>query len=177
MADYTVQCLSYHAPSGKLYACKNFWLGEVDPASGAFASVMSFAAVSGLVTCDESSTAQLCETQLCGAYCGPGHFAVAPACAAYDAPGCGVAVAMQEAADTKPSPANAFDAGSQLPAAASGARPAADGGSADAGMAAHAASKGSCAVVVVRAGDRAPCALWVAALGLRAFRRRGVVSC
>jgi hypothetical protein len=172
MADYTVQCLSYHAPSGKLYACKNFWLGEVEPASGAFASVMSFAAVSDLVNCDGSSTAQLCEAQLCSAYCGPGHFAVAPACAAYDAPGCGVAVAMQEAADTMRSPASAFDAGSESPTAAGGARAAADGGKVDAGTSARAAAKGSCAVVVVRAGDRAPyCTLWVA-LCVRAVRRR-----
>jgi hypothetical protein len=172
MADYTVQCLSYHAPSNTLYACKNFWLGEVEPASGAFASVMSFAAVSDLVNCDGSSTAQLCEAQLCSAYCGPGHFAVAPACAAYDAPGCGVAVAMQEAADTMRSPASAFDAGSESPTAAGGARAAADGGKVDAGTAARAAAKGSCAVVVVRAGDRAPyCTLWVA-LCVRAVRRR-----
>jgi hypothetical protein len=171
MADYTVQCLGYHAPSNKLYACKNFWLGEVEPASGAFASIMSFAAVSDLVSCDGSSTAQLCEAQLCGAYCGPGHFAVAPACAAYNAPGCGVAVAMQEAPDTKPSPANVSDAGAHAPSVAK-ASPAADGGRTDAGPAAHATSKGSCTVVLPHADAAAPWSVLLAALGLRVLRRR-----
>jgi hypothetical protein len=82
MAEYAVQCLGYHAPSDSLYACQHFWLGAVDLPTGAFTTQLSLARVDAFATCDDS--AARCEAQLCSAYCGPGHFAVAPVCSAYD---------------------------------------------------------------------------------------------
>jgi hypothetical protein len=171
MADYPVQCLGYHAASAKLYACQIFSLGEVELASGAFTTTVSLAAVSDMVDCKGSQTAELCEPQLCGAYCGPGHFAVAPVCAAYDKPGCGVPVAMQEAPGTKPVPPTELDAGARS------RTPAADSGGADASTAMKPRAKGSCGVVAVRGRD-GMAAWWamLAALCLRAARRRGCAA-
>jgi hypothetical protein len=90
-----VQCLGYHATTNQLYACQHFWLGEVDPSSGDFKTLLTFATVDALVSCE--GAAARCEQQLCNDYCGPAHFAAAPACSAYDTPNCGAKVAAREA--------------------------------------------------------------------------------
>lgn len=93
-ADYGVQCLQYHAPSDKLYACQHFWLGEVDLTSGSFSTLVTFATVSELVDCQQAAAS--CEQQLCADFCGPAHFASAPVCSVYDKPNCGRPVAARE---------------------------------------------------------------------------------
>ena len=89
IADYVVQCLAYEKTSKTLYACQHWLLGTVDPASGAFTTSFKFAEAMDFLSCDNVDMSATCKTQLCGAYCGPGHFAQAPLCAAYDEPECG----------------------------------------------------------------------------------------
>ena len=96
-SDYGVQCLGYHAPSETLYACQKFLFGKVDVTDGTFTTVFDFRTTEGFVVCDGMDMPATCETQFCGAFCGPGHFAQAPLCAAYDAPACGPCADMLEA--------------------------------------------------------------------------------
>jgi len=183
MADYAVRCLGYHAPSEKLYACQTVGLGVVDLGSGAFASVVALAAVSDLVRCDGANTAELCEPQLCSAYCGPGHFAAAPACAAYDKPECGMPVALQEATVATPGTSAERDAGARtLPPSAgtvAAGATAAGSGSADAGAALDASEKGACSILRVRGSDVTTswwvaCVMWavVCSVATQRLRRR-----
>jgi hypothetical protein len=170
MADYTVQCLSYHEASSGLYACQHFWLGQVDPGSGAFATLLSFTGVDAFVSCDGSSTAASCEMQLCGAYCGAGHFAVAPVCAAYDKPGCGVSVAREESgAAAQPAATGRPDAG-----AATKKRVVASDGGQPMRAAGSAPTRESCAVDRVHAArPNPPWSLLACALILRGLRSPG----
>jgi MYXO-CTERM domain-containing protein len=88
-SDYPVQCLGYQAATDTLYACQHFWFGTVDTMDGTFTTKMNLADVPSMVACDGVDMAATCMTQLCGAYCGIGHFAQAPVCTAYDTPICG----------------------------------------------------------------------------------------
>lgn len=94
--DYPVQCLAYQSATSTLFACQHFWFGNVAD-DGSFETRLKLNEVKEFVACDGSDTAAACQTQLCGAYCGFGHFAVAPVCGAYDVPDyCGVAVQQIE---------------------------------------------------------------------------------
>jgi hypothetical protein len=96
MASYPVQCLGYAGATDTLYACQRFAFGTVDESDGAFSPLVKFTRVTDFVQCDGVDSAAACEMQLCGAYCGFGHFAVAPMCEAYDTPNCGKPVAEIE---------------------------------------------------------------------------------
>jgi hypothetical protein len=56
--------------------------------------------VQDFVQCSGVDSAAACEMQLCGAYCGFGHFGGAPLCQVYDTPTCGKAVARSESGYT-----------------------------------------------------------------------------
>jgi hypothetical protein len=96
MADYPVQCLAYNHANDTLYACQHWSFGTVDRESGAYRSLLTLRDVQDFVQCSGVDSAAACETQLCGAYCGFGHFGGAPICQVYDTPTCGKAVAMSE---------------------------------------------------------------------------------
>jgi hypothetical protein len=181
MADYSVQCVAYRPESDTLYACQHFWVGEVAAHTGAFSTLLSFGKIDEFVTCSGQDVAGSCEEQLCGAYCGTGHFAVAPVCGAYDRPGCGVSVARDEGADWAMNPSG------PMPAAGSGGRDSGASGSSAAG--AHEAVAGAaaaapttrlytssgCACGVVRRGAATGTGVWLATLCaplLRWLRRR-----
>ncbi len=96
LADYPVQCLHYQETSDTLFACQRWSFGTVDPEDGAFTETMKFTTVPEFIACDGVDMPATCEAQLCQDYCGPGHFAQAPVCEAYDQPYCGPCVAAME---------------------------------------------------------------------------------
>jgi uncharacterized membrane protein YgcG len=96
MGDYPVQCIGYQKATDTLYACQHFWFGSVKPDDGTFTSLVKFSDVKDFVSCPGVDMAKSCEMQLCGAYCGYGHFALAPVCTAYDTPTCGIPVVQAE---------------------------------------------------------------------------------
>jgi hypothetical protein len=96
LGDYPVQCLGYNPANDTLYACQHWIFGAVDQDSGELSALMNLRNVQDFVQCDGVDAAAACEMQLCGAYCGFGHFGVAPVCQAYDTPTCGKAVAEAE---------------------------------------------------------------------------------
>lgn len=99
MAEYAVQCVGFRESDSRLIACQRFWLGDVDDESGAFSMQLKMTEVDKFVGCgDDVDLAAQCEQQLCGDYCGAAHFAIAPVCAAYDTPTCGLPVAREESA-------------------------------------------------------------------------------
>jgi MYXO-CTERM domain-containing protein len=99
MADYPVQCLGYQKANDTLYACQHFWFGSVKQDSGEFSSIIKFTEVKDFVTCAGTDSAATCQMQLCGAWCGFGHFAQSPVCGAYTTPMCGPQVARAEGYD------------------------------------------------------------------------------
>ena len=88
-SNYPVQCLEYRDSTDTLYACQHSTFGTVDTASGAFTTELDLRTVGGFVECPGIDTAATCETQVCLAYCGFGHFSRAPVCCAYSSPTCG----------------------------------------------------------------------------------------
>jgi hypothetical protein len=93
LATFPVRCLGFRALDGALFACKRSEFGSVDPASGAFTMLASFATIGAFVSCGGEDLAPVCKTQLCDNWCGVLHYANAPLCDAYDevSPLCGPA--------------------------------------------------------------------------------------
>jgi hypothetical protein len=94
MSDYPVQCLGYQKATDTLYACQHWSFGPVNTADGSFISSLKVPKVASFVDCKGVDMAATCQAQLCGAYCGYGHFAQAPVCCAYSSPTCGPAAAQ-----------------------------------------------------------------------------------
>jgi hypothetical protein len=94
MASYPVQCLDYQQATDTLYACQRWTFGTVDTKDGAFTTSLDVRTVASFVDCSGVDMAAVCQTQLCNAYCGFGHFAQAPVCCAYDTFSCGPAAAQ-----------------------------------------------------------------------------------
>ncbi|HKU43647.1 MAG TPA: hypothetical protein VJR89_36060 [Polyangiales bacterium] len=186
MATYPVQCLGYAADTNTLYACQRFWFGKVDVESGAFTSLLKFSETPAFVTCSGEDTPAMCKAQLCLDYCGPGHFAVAPVCSAYDEPNCGKPVAASEGGGGTGVTGAAGGGTVGVAGAAAAGRAAAGGGApsagaaalsgGSAGSAAPAAEKksGGCAAMGVRASGESgwALALVLAAVWLSRRRRR-----
>jgi hypothetical protein len=172
MANYAVQCVAYRPESDTLYACQHFWVGEV-AADGAFSRVLSLGTIGEFVSCDGQDVARSCENQLCGAYCGASHFAVAPVCGAYDKPGCGVPVARDEGADwaNRPSPMTSAADGGVRDGGAAGVSAGQAGAAGGRSAAVHKA--GGCACGIVRPRAAPASGMWLAswALLLRRVRR------
>lgn len=89
IAGYPVRCLEHVAETDTLLGCQHFWFGRIDTRGGNFERTFSLTETQALVACDGEDVATMCEAQLCGAFCGRGAFAQAPACAAYEGPDCG----------------------------------------------------------------------------------------
>jgi MYXO-CTERM domain-containing protein len=147
IADARTTCLAYHPGSDTLFACQTQSIGRIDVEDGSYEVLMRSQAAQHFVQCDGVDLPAACEMQLCGAYCGMGHFPQAPLCRAYTGPFCGPAAA---AAGTIVVDAGADDAG-------------ADGGAVDAGDAGDAGpgraqSAGGCGCELA-GGGRTPHAL------------------
>jgi hypothetical protein len=100
LAEYPVRCLHHRPADDTLFVCQRWTFGTADPADGTFTETMKFTTVPDFIACDGVDMAATCETQLCRDYCGPGHFAQAPVCEAYDQQYCGPCVAAMESNGT-----------------------------------------------------------------------------
>jgi hypothetical protein len=96
IGDYVVQCVTYEPKSEQLFVCQHWSVGTADPEKGTFTELLKLTKAKDFLSCDGKDLAMDCKMQLCGAYCGAGHFAQAPLCAVYTDPLCGPAVAAQE---------------------------------------------------------------------------------
>jgi MYXO-CTERM domain-containing protein len=96
LADYPTQCLAYQAATDTLFACQRWAFGTVDMSDGAFTERMKFTTIEEFVACDGVDMADTCEMQMCGDYCGLGHFAQAGICEVYTGPFCGPCAAAME---------------------------------------------------------------------------------
>jgi hypothetical protein len=70
-------------------------MGTADPEKGTFDELFRLTEAKDFLKCDGQDLPMECKMQLCGAYCGPGHFAQAPLCEVYTDPLCGPAVAPE----------------------------------------------------------------------------------
>lgn len=127
-ATYPVQCLGYQAATKTLYACQHFYFGSVDPSDGGFSSLIKFTEMKDFVSCPGTSVAATCQMQMCNAYCGFGHFGVAPLCCNYNTDTCGVPVIQSETSGDAGAICGATAAGGSGGGGAAGAK----GGSAGA---------------------------------------------
>jgi hypothetical protein len=84
IGDYEVHCLGYQATESRLLACRRTQLGSVDLVTGEFRQTFQLAEVQDFAECPDENLAAACQSQLCGAWCGPLHYAQSPLCAAYD---------------------------------------------------------------------------------------------
>jgi hypothetical protein len=188
VSDYPAQCLGYRAKDDTLFACQHFWFGSVDQADGTFQTKMKMSTVKDFVQCSGEDPVAECQEQLCVAYCGSGHFAVAPVCWSYNTDTCGLPVAKSEGALDSSGAAGDGAAGKSAAgsggkgAAGAGGRSATAGNRAVAGSSAAAGSGGtsptssgcSCELSAApRTGDsRAAFALGLLTLALVRVRRR-----
>jgi hypothetical protein len=129
--NYPVQCLGYNQATSTLYACERITFGTVDLADGSFTTELNLTRVSDFVECPGVDMAKTCETQLCGAYCGVGHYAEARVCCAYNTFRCGPAASPGAVCPVVGAGGAGVDAGS--------------GGARDAGRAGDASSRGGTA--------------------------------
>jgi len=110
-ANYPVQCLEYRKETDTLYACERVTFGTVDVTDGSFTTSLDVGKVARFVECQGIDMAKTCETQLCGAYCGLGHFAMAPVCCAYDTFSCGPAASPAAVCPILPDAGEIVDGG------------------------------------------------------------------
>ena len=94
VSDDVTQCLAFQPATDTLYACQRQSLGSVNREhDGKVTPVLRAVTAAAISSCAGTDVVAACEMQLCGAYCGAGHFAQAPLCKAYDTPTCGPSVA------------------------------------------------------------------------------------
>jgi hypothetical protein len=108
VSDARTTCLAYHPASDTLFACQTQSLGRIHVEDGSYEALLRSQEAREFVHCDGVDVPAECEMQLCGAYCGMGHFPQAPLCRAYTGPFCGPAAA---AAGTLVTDAGGLDAG------------------------------------------------------------------
>jgi uncharacterized protein (TIGR03382 family) len=105
--DDTVKCLALQPETKKILMCKAYEIGFFDLASSSFCSTFQFNETVGFVSCPgtDLSTNTKVKDQLCGAWCGPGHYASSPLCAGYNDPSkvCGVQARAWDTQDPDPS--------------------------------------------------------------------------
>lgn len=88
-ADRPVTCLGKRPESSALYLCMGTKLGRYEPEQDRFTALMELASVQRIHSCEGRDVVADCQAQLCTSWCGPDHFASAPACGVYDEPLCG----------------------------------------------------------------------------------------
>jgi hypothetical protein len=92
--DQSINCLGPSGVGDQLFLCRRIGapdeFGRFDPTSREFTGLTSMIKVGALHSCAGQDVAADCHDQLCNpGWCGPGHYAVAPLCSAYDEPLCG----------------------------------------------------------------------------------------
>lgn len=93
ISDARTTCLTYHPGSDTLFACQTQSFGRIHVRDGSYEYLLRSQTARAFVQCDGVDLPAECEMQLCGAYCGMGHFPQAPLCRAYTGPFCGPAAA------------------------------------------------------------------------------------
>jgi MYXO-CTERM domain-containing protein len=177
MGNFPVWCLAYQKTSDKLFACQRTSLGWVKQDDGTFNSLIKFDEVKDFVSCSGKDAAASCQTQLCGAWCGFGHFAAAPICQTYDTPTCGVTVAKTEAGSGGTTAAGTGGTGTAGSAPGSGSGGTTGsfldaGASADAGKKTPAGKSGCTCTVLGKGASPRMAVLAGLVLSLLATRRR-----
>lgn len=88
--DSAVACIGLTADPNELLLCKRLELGRFDVAAAEFTALVDMSSVDRIQACPGQDVVADCHDQLCApGWCGPGHFASAPLCSAYDEPFCG----------------------------------------------------------------------------------------
>ncbi|MEY4582094.1 MAG: hypothetical protein RL701_6797 [Pseudomonadota bacterium] len=168
LSNISVRCLDYSAKTDTLYACQLFQFGPVNQNDGSLAATFRFTKVDGLVSCPGADLAATCKTQLCGAYCGPTHFAEAPVCSAYHEPFCGPCADAEYKAECQSSATAAITADVDASAADAGPAASAEPNTA---VATPLSREASCSATAPRPRHGYGGVLWFLAL-LRIARRR-----
>jgi MYXO-CTERM domain-containing protein len=112
--DDSVKCLAQQPvaasepkQSGKIFMCKAYEIGILDVAKAEFCGIFQINETAGFVSCPSAdlTTNAAVQSQLCGAWCGPAHYASTPMCAAYDKPNviCGIQARAYDTKDPDPS--------------------------------------------------------------------------
>jgi hypothetical protein len=140
IADYPVACLGFQPEGGTLFACQWTAFGKVG-SDGSFESLLDFVTADALLACPGRDMAQVCELQLCAAYCGLGHFPQAPMCEVYDSPVCGPCVVDRTLPGCRsaPEPIDTPPDASMTDASTTDAAPPGDGGGGGSGCSCEAA--------------------------------------
>jgi MYXO-CTERM domain-containing protein len=129
-SDLGIGCLKYQPKTDTLFACgrRGFpEFGTIDQKTGAFHKTFEFVAVHDFLSCPGVDAPSVCETQLCGAYCGRQHYARAPLCNVYSTQDCGPVAAQSDRDtgwDTSGSSGAGGSGGSSAPRAGTGGGPA-----------------------------------------------------
>jgi hypothetical protein len=107
IADYSVKCLAQQPKDGKVIMCKPYEVGFLDVAKGEFCGIFQINETEGLVSCPSADLASnmSVQSQLCGAWCGPAHYAFTPMCAIYNNPKivCGIQARQWDTMEPDPS--------------------------------------------------------------------------
>jgi hypothetical protein len=86
--DTSVGCLAYQAQTQKLLMCTPYELGYYDLAARSFCAIFQMNEAAAFPSCPSAPLEQNTKGigQLCGGFCGGGHFASAPVCGTFQAP-------------------------------------------------------------------------------------------
>ncbi len=88
--DKAVGCVAPAPEADQLYVCERYAFGRLDLTDESFTSLVDMWTVQSIHSCAGQDVVADCHDQLCApGWCGPGHFATAPLCSAYDEPFCG----------------------------------------------------------------------------------------
>ncbi len=83
-------CIGRVPGSEHLLVCRMLDFGTFDPATETYTKLVEVTTVQRIHTCSGQDVVADCRDQLCEAgWCGPGHYAAAPACSAYNERYCG----------------------------------------------------------------------------------------
>jgi hypothetical protein len=106
IADYSIKCLAQQPKGGKVFMCKPYEIGLLDVAKAEFCGIFQLNETESLVSCPSAdlTTNMSVQSQLCGAWCGPAHYAFTPMCAIYNKPNvvCGIQARAWDTMDPNP---------------------------------------------------------------------------
>jgi hypothetical protein len=88
--DQGVNCIGRVPGSDNLLLCHRMDFGVFDPSTSTYTQLMDVTSVETIRSCSVQDVVADCRDQLCeSGWCGPGHYAVAPMCSAYNERYCG----------------------------------------------------------------------------------------
>lgn len=89
LRDDSLGCVEVES-NDVLLLCRRLAFGRYEPTEERFTSWVELTTVDTIHSCPKQNVVADCHDQLCSpGWCGPGHFAAAPLCSAYDEPFCG----------------------------------------------------------------------------------------